>query len=421
MLAQAPSGIGTSQNGAGTRSGQDVSLRYYGSIGGVYDSGLVPFAADAQGNLVRVPGIYGMEARLGAYGVRNWRHAQLGLDYAGAFRHYPERPFFDSIDQGLALRWTHQLSERFSYALNQSAGTYGRAGAIRTGFDPANDNPSATPASQFFDTRTYYSVSGASATYMQSARTAYSISGDAFVSNRRAQGLADSWGYGLTGLWNHRISQRTNFGARYAFQQFYTPNLALDSISHTFEGTYGRLLGQRWTLDLRGGVFTSETNSLQTIHLNPILASIFGVPSITFGLNRKNVFPSGSFLLTRQFSRALFRVTYGRSMGGGNGLISISRLESGTVGISYTGIQHWNLGVDGGYYGWKDLSGGLTGTATYNVGGGATYDLTRYLHLSGRYDARHFEIDTQKNYPRSSSRVVFGLSFSPGDLPLSLW
>ena len=168
-------------------------------------------------------------------------------------------------------------------------------------------------------------------------------------------------------------------------------------------------------------MFTSEVNNQQTFQLNPILARLFGVQTVTVGFNRKNVFPSGSIALKRQFSRAAFNMNYARSMGGGNGLVSISRLENGTAGISYTGVQHWNFGIDGGFYSWKSLAGGFTGSSTYSVGGGATYDLTRYLHLSARYDARHFEIDTVNNYPRNSSRVSLNLAFSPGDVPLSLW
>ncbi len=247
-LAQGPSGLARSGGDVGSRSGQLANLRFYGGIGGVFDNGLVPFAADAQGNLIRVPGIYGVEARVGAYGVHSWRHAQLGLDYSGSFRHYPERPFFDSIDQAVTMSWNHQLSERLSYNLRQGAGTYGRAGAVRSTFDVASDNPAATPASQYFDTRTHYAVSSADVTYTQSPRTAYTFAGDAFVSNRRVQGLADSWGYTLSGLWNRRLSQRNSVGVRYALGQYYTPNLFMDSISHTFEGTFSTLLGQRWSL-----------------------------------------------------------------------------------------------------------------------------------------------------------------------------
>ncbi len=414
ILGQDSGGVTRSAGDVGSRSGQQLNVRYYAGIGGVYDDGQVPFATDAQGNLFRVPGIYGVEARAGAFGVHRWRRSQLGIDYAGAFRHYPERPFYDSIDQALTLNWTHQQSEHLSYELRESAGTYGRAGAIRTGFNAAIDNPAATPASQLFDTRTYYSVSSASASYILNPRTSYTFSGDAFVSNRRAEGLADSWGYTLTGLWNRRFSQRTSIGARYALGKYYTPNQNIDSLSHTFEGTYSTQFGQFWTLNVRAGIFISQVNSQLIIPLSANQA-------LLVLLSRNNTFPSGSLLLRRQFKRALFNLTYARSMGGGNGFVSIARLESGTVGVSYTGIRHWNFGVDGGYYGWKTLSGGFAGSSTFNAGAGVTYDLTRSLHLSARYDARHYDIDTVNYFPSNSSRVSIMLMFSPGDVPLSLW
>jgi len=417
-FAQILRGEGT---GVGSRSGQEVDFRFYAGVGGSNENGLLPFTTDSNGNLVKIPGLWGVEGRIGAYGSHNWRHSRLGLDYAGAFRHYPGNSFFDSTDHGLSLSWMQQISPRIVYTLGGNAGTYGRAGVIKNGGDPAIDNPAATAASQFFDTRTNFGVSSASITYSQSMRTSYTFGGDAFLSKRRAFGLADSYGYSFTGSWLHQLNVRSTVGARYAFGRYLTPNQHLDSNSNTVEGTFGTLLGQRWSLNVRAGIFLAHVQSQQTIQLDPVLAALFGTPSIVVGFSQRNIFPSGSVELRRQFQRAIFSATYSQSMGAGNGVVSVARLESGSAALSYTGLRRWSLGTDAGFYRWGDLSRSSRGTATFNIGGGATYELMSSVHLSARYDSRHIEIDTSKNYPASSYRATFSVYFSPGNIPLSLW
>src|SRR6266851_8594298 len=79
-------GPGVLSRGAGdigTRSGQQVDLRFYAGVSGVYDNQLQPVSVDSKGNLIQVKSLYGVEANLGAYGTHNWKTATLGLDYHG--------------------------------------------------------------------------------------------------------------------------------------------------------------------------------------------------------------------------------------------------------------------------------------------------------------------------------------------------
>src|SRR5262250_3339485 len=70
----------------GTRSGQEVDLRFFVNASGVYDNGIQPVSVDSKGNLVQVNGLWGTELAFGAYGVHQWRNSQLGIDYHGNFR-----------------------------------------------------------------------------------------------------------------------------------------------------------------------------------------------------------------------------------------------------------------------------------------------------------------------------------------------
>jgi hypothetical protein len=65
--------------------------------------------------------------------------------------------------------------------------------------------------------------------------------------------------------------------------------------------------------------------------------------------------------------------------------------------------------------------GQFGGTYRQAMGGAAlSRTLSRSLYLVARYDVRHQDI-AFSNFLRTSYRVSVGLSFSPGDIPLTLW
>ncbi len=94
----------------GTRIAPDwdlPDLRFFVSATGIYDNGLQPYSLDGNGQLATVNGLWGTEVAAGAYGVHKFRHAKLGLDYKGTYRHYDQKSFYDGTDHILALGYTH--------------------------------------------------------------------------------------------------------------------------------------------------------------------------------------------------------------------------------------------------------------------------------------------------------------------------
>ena len=107
----------------GQRAGQQVDLRFFVDVTGIYDSSLQPFSLNSQGGLLRVNGLYGEQVDVGGYGVHTWRQAQLGLDYYGNFYHYDNDSFYDGSNQALSLGYTYQKSRRLSFDFRVLAGT----------------------------------------------------------------------------------------------------------------------------------------------------------------------------------------------------------------------------------------------------------------------------------------------------------
>ena len=120
---QGPGIISPGVGDLGTRSGEQVDLRYYAGISGVVDTNLQPFVLDAQGNLLRIHNLYGIEVDGGVYGVHSWKRSQLAVDYLGSYHRYINEDVFNSSDQTLTLGYTRQQSRHLAFDLRESAGT----------------------------------------------------------------------------------------------------------------------------------------------------------------------------------------------------------------------------------------------------------------------------------------------------------
>lgn len=404
----------------GDRSGQQLDFRIYGGVSGIFDNGIQPLATDAQGNLLHVSGIYGVEASLGAYGSHSWQHARLGLDYTGDYRHYENAQQYDGSDQLLALRYTLQKSQRLVFDFIGSAGTYARLfGETAIVGDAAGGIVS--PATQLLDARTNFGQGTAAVTYIQSPRTSYTASGNAYISQQSSLGLPPIKGFGASGSVQHRLSLKTSIGAVYSFSEQRVASYSNQTNTNTFAGTFDQILGQHWTFSLQAGATIAEVNSLQPIAVDPILVLFFGFPPVVdLQIYAKHYFPSGTARLQKEFSHAVLTFGYDRATVGGSSYFLASRIEDANMAISYSGIQKWNFGLSGGWYSLHSLSQGSGDYAQYSGALGITYELFRAVHLSARYDFREQAVDPVF-YRRTSSRVSLGLLFSPGTRPLSLW
>jgi hypothetical protein len=113
-------------------------------------------------------------------------------------------------------------------------------------------------------------------------------------------------------------------------------------------------------------------------------------------------------------------VQYERGASPGNGVYLASRSESGTARLSYTAIRKLNFGIDGGYYSLSSLGQNLQKDWAFTGGSGLTYELVRTVYLTARYDNRHQAFDLG-GHKQNAHSVTFGIGFSPGNIPLSLW
>jgi hypothetical protein len=113
-------GPGISNRGAGdlgSRSGEQVDLRYYAGVSGIVDTNLQPFVLDAQGNLLRIHNLYGVEVSGGAYGVHRWKRTELALDYRGSYHRYVNEDVYNTSDQTLTLGYATALGSLWIFSI----------------------------------------------------------------------------------------------------------------------------------------------------------------------------------------------------------------------------------------------------------------------------------------------------------------
>ena len=404
----------------GMRSGEQVSLRYFAGVSGVVETNLQPFALDAQGNLLRIHNLYGVQLTGGVYGVHHWKRSQLGLDYGGDYHKYVNSDAYNGSDQHLTLGYTVQPARHWSLDLRETASTYSMATNELVDTSSNEANPVFTPTTMLFDSRSTFLQSSAHATYLQSARTSFTFGGDGFLQDQKAFGLSNSGGYDMTGSVQHRMSKNTTLGATYSYSHFELPAFHITSDSNTYHGTFATAIGRSWTLSVEAGVTITEVNSQLTFALSPELAALFGVPSLMENAYTRSLFPSGSAILQRKFRRANLAFNYLRAIYSGNGASGAARQDNAFMSFSYTAMRKLNIGVNGGYYRLTSI-GQNTGTfANYAGSAGFTYTLGHSISLSARYDVNQLQIDLG-NYKRTSTGATLGLVFSPGSVPLALW
>lgn len=412
-------------SGVGSRGGQQVDLRFFAEVSGVYDSGLQPFSVDPQGNLVEINGLYGVQLTLGAYGNHSWRRANLGLNYSGSFYHYVNQPFYDGSNHNLALGYTYQKSKRITFDLRAIAGTSsigtGSAGSIYGSYNPTPTDIVNQPTAQLFDNRMYYLQGSMDVNLIQSSRTSYTLGGDWYSVQRQSHSLAGVNGYALNGTVRHRLSKTRTIGLSYSHSHYDFPHLFGESDVNTLQANFSTSLGRRWTFFIGAGAYEVEVNGLQNVAVDPVIAALLGQSTTTIAFYRKVISPSGSASLTGQLGKtSSVNFSYSRAVTPGNGLYLTSRTESAMGSYSYSGIRKWNIGLNAGYSSLGAIGQNLQPYSAVTGGVGVTYALTRAIHVIGRYDARQQQIDLV-GYHHTGYRATIGLGWSPGDIPLSLW
>lgn len=418
-----PSIMSRGATDVGTRGGQTVDLRFFANVNAIYDTGLAPLASTASGQVVNPGGLYGVEAQIGAYGTHTWRTASLGLDYKGSFRHYDQQSYFDGSDQQLLLGYSWQKSRRLKFDMRGLAGTYSQGFGSVTGLGVTEAAGGVNPGTGLlFDNRSTFLQGGMDITYLLSSHNSFVVGGDGYDVQRQSSALIGMHGYQVRGAFEHRLSMTSGIAVVYSHYHYDFPRAFGESTNDGIQLGYDAFFDRkRWDLKVLAGVIQSEVEGLRVVTLDPLVASILGVPTTVQTYYAKNIVPSGNASLSRRFKTSYLTFAYSRGISPGNGVYLTSRQENAGVSFSYSGVRKTSLSIAGAYNSLSSLGQSLTPYHFYNAGASASYEVSKALHVVARFDTRYQDITELNSFKRTSYRTSIGVAFSPGDVPLTLW
>jgi hypothetical protein len=402
-----------------TQTAAPIAFRPYIGLSGIYDTGLLAVTATSTG-LIPTRDVYGLELNLGAYTYHTWKRTTLALDYRGNFRHYSTSSW-DGTDQFLSLILTHRPSKRVTFTLREEGGVYSRNYFLTSTLGALDPNYLQVPQNDIFSNRVIFVSTSGDLTYHKSARLSFNIGADGNLVRRQSSALYGVTGAVARGDVEYRITRHSTLGADYRFTYFnYTRGFGNTDI-HSVGLNYSTQFSPHVQFSARIGGARVESVSLTRVTLDPAIAALLGELVAIQAAHRLNYAPDMQARLTDTFRRSQFTLSYSNAVNPGNGVYLTSKNNQGSASYSYSGVRYWNFGVDASYGRMSALVQTVGAYTSYGGGIGITRELGKSLHAVLRLDSRHYDVASGTQFAHNENRATLGLTFSPGDVPLTLW
>jgi len=405
----------------GRSEGATLAFRPYVGVTGRYDGNLFPVEAGAVSALLRSH--YGLDGHWGIYGVRRGERSLVGLNYAGAYRHYVGGTRYNGANHFLNLNYTRQVSARTVLAVSPGFGIY-KYGLHYTAApliaDPFGLTAPIDPNEEGFDARTYAYTAAGGVAHQLSERWSLMLGGGGYYIKRKNLSFISSQGATSTGVLTYQLGPRQQIGVAYSYNFFFFPRGFGESHSHTLQLEYAVQLSPLWRAGVGAGVLRSENDRLARVTLDPEIAAITGQRTALEAVHNVVNRPAFRATLGRQMQRGSLSFYYRRDIHPGNGFITSALRDEGGVSYSYTATERLNLGFQAYGYSYESLMQELLRYNSLGGGIGVNYALTRSLHFTARFDVRRWRV-TGTSFDRERLGIMAGFMFSPGETPLALW
>ncbi len=402
------------------QSGELFTIRPFATVDSIYDTGLVTPGLNHDGRFGYDSG-FGVEATFGVTGARSWRRSTLALDYRGAARHYTNQTYYDGSDHTLLLRYENQVSRRWLVALTEGASSFSRTSGLPygmvQGYDPTFG---MLTGNELFDGRTNAFFASGQAIYQHTARLSFGLGANGFVVRRRSDALTGAMGWVGTGDVAYRLGRYSSIGVDYNFSRFEYQNQFGESNLNGLAANYARRLNRSWELSLRAGALRVETSRLRVVSLDPVIAAILGRStgvSIFYGVT---YVPQYGVRLAHYFRRSSFSAGYDRTVTPGNGVYLTSTTDVLNAGYTNTLSSRVSFSFGATASRLKALSQELRNYSSYGVSAGVSYRLASSMSVLARITGGMQSIGSSQ-IDRNSYRVAFGVGWTPGDYPVSVW
>ncbi len=413
-------GSGASVRPYGERSGRAAKIRAFVDISGVYDTGILPYELDKNGNFANPGGQYGVEAGVGVFGVKNFRRSTVGLDYRGTYRGYPQSSNTSGTDHFLGLQLSNQTNKRTTIEGHLTAGTSNRVFSFGN-FIIGDSFANTLPINEVFDNRVYFLQGGASITYQPTARFSYVLGGDGFAVRRTAGQLVSVNGYTPRAGMAYRLSKRMQIGSVYQFEHFDYPRAFGEADVHIANGVLGYELGKRLTFEGSVSYFRSDSTGTHRVDADPVIQRLLGLTSVIESFARGTNRVGYSTTLVSRTKKTSLSVGAARTPGGGNGIALLAVNDHASVNFSYSADRKLSFGLTSSVSRLQSVSNDVGGNfITYFSGASANYFIARSFAFNTTFLYRHQELPLRTSL-RNSYRMSVGITWSPGEVNLPVF
>jgi hypothetical protein len=392
-------------------------IRPFAGVSGIYDSALTGVSVNSQGQVPSAGG-YGVEAHAGVEGYHTWQESSLSLDYSMSARHYTNESYYDGINESLALSYTRRLSRRLQLRVQEAGGISNNDSmGIASNGDYVNPQLANIPTNELFDTRVYYQSTYATLTYRLTKRWSISGGGNEFVAERPSPDLISAHGYGAYGDVGYRLNKTSTVTAFYNFNHFaYAQSFGATDF-HMVGIGFAKDFGRNWHLYVSGGGARVETLGLELVPIDPAVAAIIGQSSGVVVAYHLNYVPSVQASLVRRFHRSSLAANYSEGMSPGNGVYLTSRSRVAGASYNYAASRKWSATARVGYTSLSDMTRTIGGYSGIDGGVSGSYRLVRSFFFTADGDIR--DQNAGVSYARRANRVSAGITWSPGEFPVS--
>lgn len=352
----------------------------------------------------------------GAAGYHQFATGSLSVYYNGDYRHYDSDNFGNGTDQTLSLFY-QKTGKRWSFTAGEVAGEFFQGGtAYSTAANPVN--PSTLVQTSPYATKTRYAGTTISATYQQSLRLRYAVTGSYFLDRYNGPVSIGSNNLIASASAIYRVTRRTSFSGSYSHSNFlYQHNGGNSNVDSVFV-TVGHDFASHWTVSASGGV--TRANSTGTFRI-PIIISSIQTPVYLVGpYNETNISPYYQGTVSRLMRHTTVALSGGESVGPGNGYYLASKVQNANGLFNY-GMRRSNLSANGYFSRLMSASNANVATGselTTGLGAAYSYNLIRHVGLNARYDYIKYSNIGTLHVP-SDNRISFGIYFTSKDVPLS--
>lgn len=410
-LYDGPSMLGRGDRGVGITGSESLPIRMSAGVRGTYNSNILGFSVDENGNYKPVASAGG-EGTINVAGQHRFRSAYVGVNYLGGYSHYNKATFNNGSNQGINVGASGRLSSR--WVLNgQGMGGVSNRVLGNVGFTSISEAEFiAAPLSELFDSRAYFLGVSASATYFKDRRNSFRFSGNGSTVRRKARSLADMQAYGASGDWVYRLNQRTSLGVSYQFSHYDFFKIFGDTDIHMIGLHTGRSFGRDWQVTLAITGMQQSTVGVRRINLDPVLAQLLGRSSGTEVFESNNLLYGGQFQVRRIVRRTTISGGIGRTVTPGNGFFVSSVTEQIDFSVTYASSRRSSINFNAGHSRMSSLGFASGKLKTSMAGGSFSYRLMDALSLDLSADGRSFELQ-QTQFARKGYQVALGIGYHP--------